>query len=390
MRAINDCDGPVAVIVSVTKSHSVMSSFRRFLQRALLAFGAVAFSSLIQAEDSPGAVFTLSNAADSNRIVSYARDGHGRLQAQASYPTGGRGLGANLGSQGALALSSNGRWLLAVNAGSHDVSVFSVRHDSLVLTDVVPSGGRRPISVTIADNLVYVLNAGGAAGANDTIAGFYLSERGRLLALPGSVRPLSAGDVGPAQISFGLRGDVVIVSEKTTGRLCGFPIDDQGRAGPAVTTLSSGAVPFGFGSSSRGFIFVSEAPGSALSSYRLNPNGSLRLITASAANHQAAACWAVVSKDENYVYTANAGNNTLSAYRVARDGSVQWLSQARFTSPAGVHPIDLAVSHDGRFLYSLADRSGEIVGFRRNDDGSLERVNGVAGLPASTVGLVAR
>lgn len=357
----------------------------------LLLLGSVAFSSLSLARaDSPGAVFTLNNDAAVNRVIAYERDATGALSAPVSYPTGGKGMGANLGSQGALALTSNGRWLLAVNAGSNDVSVFSVRHDSLVLVEVAPSGGRRPISVTVQDNLVYVLNAGGSAGATDNISGFFLSEQGHLVAVPNSTRPLSAGDVGPAQVSFGLRGDVVIVTEKNSSRLCGFPIDDQGRAGPAVTTPSSGAVPFGFGVSSQGYIFVSEAPGSALSSYQLHADGSLGLITASLGNHQAAACWAIVSKDEKYVYTANAGNNTISAYQIAHDGSVQLLGSAGLPAATGTHPIDLAVSNDGRFLYSLNDRSGTVVGFRLAEDGSLARVTQVSGLPASTVGLIAR
>ena len=34
--------------------------------------------------------------------------------------TSGTGTGAGLGSQGSLALSADGRWLLAVNAGSNE------------------------------------------------------------------------------------------------------------------------------------------------------------------------------------------------------------------------------------------------------------------------------
>lgn len=368
-----------------------MSSLQNLIGRLLLlTLGTFSVSSAFAGNDSPGSVFTLDNAANANHVIAYSRDAKGGLSPAASYPTGGKGLGANLGSQGALALSANGRWLLAVNAGSDELSVFSVRNDSLVLKDVASSGGRRPISVTIEDNLVYVLNAGGAAGAADNITGFFLSADGHLLAIPGSTRPLSASDVGPAQVSFGLRGDVVVVTEKNSARLCGFPIDDQGRAGPAVTTPSSGATPFGFGVSSKGFIFVSEAPGSALSSYQLHSDGSLSLITGSLANHQAAACWAIVSKNEKYAYTANAGNNSISAYQIAHDGSVQLLGSSGYTAATGTHPIDLGVSNDGRFLYSLANTSGTMTGFRLNEDGSLERVTDIGGLPASTVGVVAR
>jgi 6-phosphogluconolactonase len=367
-------------------------SLNYLLPRGLLAlFGLLAVPFVSSAENnSPGAVYTMNNASDANRVVAFSRNAKGDLKPAGSYPTGGKGLGAGLGNQGALAMTDDGRWLIAVNAGSNELSVFSVRNDSLVLVDVVSSGGVRPISVAVSDNLVYVLNAGGAAGSTDNITGFYLTQHGHLLAVSGSTRPLSAGDVGPAQISFGLRGDVVLVSEKNSNRICGFAIDDEGRAGPAVTNASSGATPFGFAVSSNGHVFVSEAPGSALSSYRLHANGSLSLITASVTNHQAAACWTILSKNEKYAYTANAGNNTISVYEVANDGGIKLSSSAGIPAPADVHPIDMAISNEGRFLYSLNDTSGTIVGFRVDEDGSLSRISAIGGLPNLVTGLIAR
>jgi 6-phosphogluconolactonase (cycloisomerase 2 family) len=277
-----------------------------------------------------------------------------------------------------------------VNAGSNELSVFSVRNNSLVLTDVVPSGGSQPISVTVAHNLIYVLNAGGAVGAADNISGFYLTERGQLHALPGSTQPLSGANVGPAQVSFGLRGDVLVVTEKATHLIDGFAVDQSGRAGPAMTRPSSGAVPFGFAISSKGFLFVSEAPASALSSYKVQDNGSLDLVTASLVNQQGAACWVVLSKDEKYAYTANATTDSISGYRIHENGALTLLDSNGLTAVAGDSPIDLAVSQNGRYLYALNAASGTIVGFRVGADGSLARVDEIGGLPAGGAGLVAR
>jgi 6-phosphogluconolactonase (cycloisomerase 2 family) len=244
--------------------------------------------------------------------------------------------------------------------------------------------------VTIADNLVYVLNAGGAVGATDNISGFYLTAEGHLYALPGSTQSLSGTNVGPAQVSFGLQGDVLLVTEKSTNRVDGFPVNDSGVAGPVVSTPSAGATPFGFAVSTKGFVFVSEAPASALSSYQINRDGSLDLRTASLVNHQAAACWAVLSKDEKFVYTANAANNTLSGYRVEKDGSATLLDATGLTAVADNHPLDMAVSHDGRFLYSLNTGSHTIVTFRLEEDGSLTRLAAIDNVPAAAAGLVAR
>ncbi len=137
-------------------------------------------------------------------------------------------------------------------------------------------------------------------------------------------------------------------------------------------------------------LFVSEAVSSALSSYRLQSDGTLTLVTGSLVNKQAAACWAVLSKNEKYAYTANAASNTISGYRIAENGSVTLLDTTGVTAAADDHPLDLAVSNNGRFLYALNSGSKTIVGFHLGDDGRLTRVSGVGNLPAGGAGLVAR
>src|SRR2546429_4139450 len=74
----------------------------------------------------PGAVYTLTNQVAGNAVAVFARGADGRLTAAGTVSTGGTGTGASLGSQSAVTLSDDGRWLFAVNAGSNDVSVFSV------------------------------------------------------------------------------------------------------------------------------------------------------------------------------------------------------------------------------------------------------------------------
>ena len=59
-----------------------------------------------------------------------------------SFATGGLGSDGGLGSQGAVTLAGDGRWQLAVNAGSNDISTFRVRGDGgLVLTDRTDAAG---------------------------------------------------------------------------------------------------------------------------------------------------------------------------------------------------------------------------------------------------------
>lgn len=135
-----------------------------------------------------GAVFTLSNDANDNQVLAYRRAADGSLQFAAAYSTTGKGSGDGLGSQGALTLSRDRRWLFAVSAGSNELAVFRVRGDALTLVDAIATGGKRPISVTERYGVVYVLHAGD--GAND-ISGFYQRNDGTLAALPSSKHALS-------------------------------------------------------------------------------------------------------------------------------------------------------------------------------------------------------
>src|SRR6188474_2848756 len=63
--------------------------------------------------DESGAVFTMDNAAAANHVLAFRRGADGKLKNDGSFATGGRGTGSGLGSQGAVVLSSNGRWLFA-------------------------------------------------------------------------------------------------------------------------------------------------------------------------------------------------------------------------------------------------------------------------------------
>jgi hypothetical protein len=59
------------------------------------------------------------------------------------------------------------------------------------------------------------------------------------------------------------------------------------------------------------------------------------------------------------------------------------------TVSAGAHIIDEAVAANGRFLYVIADRTGQVYGFRIGSDGSLAALGAIDGLPAGNGGLAA-
>lgn len=113
-------------------------------------------------------LYTETNEAGVNQIYNYKAGNDGSLSFQGAVSSGGAGSGAGLGSQGALVLSEDHEWLFAVNAGSNSVSSFKVGSDgSLSLADTKNSNGNKPVSVSVHDHLLYVLNMG-----TDNIHGF--------------------------------------------------------------------------------------------------------------------------------------------------------------------------------------------------------------------------
>ncbi len=373
----------------------ILSAIRSLSAVALLVSSFALAQGSASASSAPGSVYTLTNSAAGNAVAVFDRSPSGELTPAGTVATGGLGTGAGLGSQGAVALSDNGRWLFAVNAGSNDISVLEVYNGGieLALIDRMPSGGARPISLTSHGNLLYVLNA----GAPENITGFRVGKDGTLTAIPNSTRPLSGANVAPAQVSFDPAGDVLVVTEKATNMIDTFPVGQDGLPGQAVVTPSSGVTPFGFAFDNLGRVFVSEAFGgaanaSALSSYTLLSNGDLDVVSPSEPTHQTAACWTAVSRDGRYAYTTNAGSGSVSGYRIAPDGSVTLLNPDGRTghTGAGSSPIDASFSANGRFLYVLTAASHEIVPFAMSADGSLTELSAVTGLPVGMVGLAAR
>jgi 6-phosphogluconolactonase len=334
----------------------------------------------------PGAVYTMTNSAQGNAIVVYARSADGMLSSPVLVPTGGYGTGTGLGSQGAIAITEGGRRLLAVNAGSNDITVFSVANSGLVVTDRELSGGKMPISIAIFDDMVFVLNGGPTAN----IAGFRLTTDGHLISVPAWARDLPGQ--APAQVSFALSGTAVVITEKASNTITTYILGDEILSGPH-TQPSSGQTPFGFGISRMETLVVSEAAGGApgastVSTYEVAESGSLRAITLALHTGQTAACWVAVTQNGRYAYIANTGSSTISSLAVASDGSLRLLNSVAGRTPQGTAPIDLAFSRNSQYLYALA--SGTISVFRASSDGSLGGVQITSGLPASTAGLIAQ
>jgi 6-phosphogluconolactonase len=336
-----------------------------------------------------GAVYVLSNEASGNAVLAFPRFANGTLGAPAAYPTGGLGSGGGLGSQGALVLSDGNRWLIGVDAGSSEVSVFRVLVGGLTLTDRQASGGSFPISVTIRGDIVYVLNA----GDDGNITGFRLSPSGTLAPLAGSTRPLSGTGTGPAQVEFSPNGRLLVVTEKATNLILTYRVAPGGLTSGPMIHPSVGATPFGFAFAGHDRLIVSEAFGgapdaSAMSSYRLI-DGVPSVVSASVGTTETAACWVVVTNNRRFAYTTNTGSGSITGYLIEPDGQLVILSPDGVTASTGPgsSPLDADLSIDSRFLYVLNGGTNEVGAFQLGVRGRLFPIAAASGLPASAVGL---
>jgi 6-phosphogluconolactonase len=335
-----------------------------------------------------GVVYLMDNATGGNNILIFNRNFGGMLTSAGSVPTGGMGTGTGLGSQNSLVLDKD--YLYACNAGSNDISVLHSTANGLSFVQKISSFGTHPVSVTVHDNMVFVLNAGGSGN----ISGYKIGGGHLLSHIAGSDLPLSTAASNPAQIQFNKEGNQIVVTEKGTNNIFIYDVSGNGIPSPGVSHPSVGTTPFGFDFGKNNTLIVSDANGgatnaSAATSYDLNNNGSLNLITGPVPTNQTAACWLVATKDGRYCYTTNAGSASVSGYSVSNNGALTLVNPSGISATTEANPIDLALSKESDFLYVLNNGGHSISIFGVNNDGTLSSLGTVPGLIAGTVGMAA-
>src|SRR4030095_2922336 len=157
-----------------------------------------------------------------------------------------------------------------VNPASGELTAFRVTEAGLEFGSKVLSGGFFPVSVTISNGLVYVLNQLGFPNIN----GYTVSNTGQLVEIVNSRRDLAGGPLAlPAQVSFTPDGRQIIVTEKGTRVLDIFNVLENGTTQGPLAQASAGRTPFGFSFGRGDTGIVSEAEGgrplhATTSSYR--------------------------------------------------------------------------------------------------------------------------
>jgi 6-phosphogluconolactonase (cycloisomerase 2 family) len=346
----------VALIVSVSYSVRSQAQFAR--------------------QSQSGAVFVMNNSASRNEVISFTRAADGSLQQAGTFATGGRGTGGvtdPLESQGSLTLSQDHSLLFAVNGGSSEISVFQVHGSHLALIDKKLTGGAEPNAVAQHGGLVYVLNVGGSSN----VIGFNVTANGQLSQIPNSTRFLTTNNSEGASLAFSPNGQFLAVTERATNKIDVFQVQADGTLSPIVVNTDSQPGAFSVSFAPNGAALVSEtgpaggSDASTISSYLILPNGTLSPISAGVATLGNANCWNVVTPNGRWVYVSNAASSTISGFHIiGTDGSLTPIGATVLgTNPTGAGNLDIAVTADSLFLYSLNSGNGTIGVFEIQQDG---------------------
>jgi len=337
-----------------------------------------------------GHVYLDDNTAGTNSIAAFDRHADGTLTAEPGSPfsTGGAGTGAGLASQGAIQLAAGGRLLLAVDAGSNQISVMRVEADgSLRTTDVVSSGGVLPVSIAVHDSLVYVANAG-PAGTNYT--GFRLRPWGMLTPIAGSTVALPA-DAQPGDVLFNSTGTKLIGTRVGTSQIDSFTLGWNGllTGAPGSPFIAQGLGPFGseFRPTNPDQLFVTNAHNGTglgtVSAFSDLPSGVLTSTGSSPyADGQTAPCWLIVSPDGRYLFAVNTGSGDISRYAIAANGQLTLLGSTPVADTGGVGATDPGMSPDGRFLFVNESRIASVGAFAVSGGSLTELPSSPTALPA--------
>ncbi len=85
------------------------------------------------------------------------------------------------------------------------------------------------------------------------------------------------------------------------------------------------------------------------------------------------------------MYVSNAGSATISGFAIAKNGALSPLSGTVVgNNPSGSTNLDITVSADGKYLYTLNSATGTIGSFAIQQDGSLTNLGDVGDLPKSS------
>lgn len=314
-------------------------------------------------------VYTNNDLTTGNSVSGFAVDTNGSLSAIAGSPfaTGGLGTGGGLYSPNRIIVVND--FLYASNAGSNDVSAFTIDASTGVLASVGspfatgalndPSASGISLAATPDGKYLYA----GSTGGDITV--FSINSTTGALTAVGS--PVAAGGA-MSSMKVTPSGNFLAVALYLSNEVAVFAIQSDGTLQPVAN--SPFALKSGTGNGTgidvncaSNQLFVGRS-GPDIDVFSIASTGGLSELsnspfsTGTVPSNQVVA----LSPDDSTLFSSNQGGNTVSAFAVGSDGSLTVPGTTVSAGSSALYPGGLAVRKDGTFLYA-ADTNGAISTF---------------------------
>jgi 6-phosphogluconolactonase (cycloisomerase 2 family) len=306
------------------------------------------------------------------------------------FAIGGIGLGAGLGSQGSLQATYDHKFLLAVDAGSNQISVLRVGRSGVphLVGHPTWSGGVEPVSIAVNQyGLVYIANVGDG-GSN--YSAFQLNDHGKLIALSYATYDVPEGS-GVGDVLFNSNGTRLVGTRDNTSLIDSFVVRFDGVLLPApgspFAAQSLGPIGSEFRPHHPRQVYISNAHAGTnngtVSAFHIGRRGVLESIGASPVpDGQTAPCWVEISHNGKYLFAVNTGSSDISSYAIEHGGALTLLGTTDFVN--GMGAVDARLSPDGSTLSVTGGRGLVVSTFAVHRGTLTELPSSPVALPAGT------
>jgi 6-phosphogluconolactonase len=333
----------------------------RMLQKALvLAFVVASIAGCVSCGNTANH-YVYASLPAANQIIAYREDPNSGVLTQIAGSPYAVGDGVH-----SLVLHPSGKYLYAANPGQNenDVSQFTIASDG-VLTEVFPrasvasngmgqpAGGSLPEILVMdpAGNYLYVANAG-----SNNISVFSIdSSTGVLTQLANS--PFTIG-LPPLNMALTPSGSFLFVSGSgsQTGLIAGFSVN-AGVLQLVSESSSFGTIPNGLAIDPSGsYLYVTNTGSNAISAFTIGSSGALTEISGSPLSNTTYAypITLILDPTGSYLYVANQGSSNVSVYSVTSSTGLPvplTSSTSTFAFNTEKSPSFLVEDPSGKYLY---------------------------------------
>jgi len=363
---------------------------------------------------SVGAAYFITNEPSGNFVVSADIGSDGKLNLRQAVSTEGVGSHGNDGgvngpdplfTQGAVKASATAQALVAVNAGSNTISLFSINPaDPAQLTLIgtpVGSGGEFPVSVAFnkAGSAVCALNGGEV----NSVSCFNVDKTNGLVALSQTNRSLKLNQTTPAtgpagsasHIVFSEDGTQLIASIKgnpttsTQGFLAAFDVASDGSLSQDFKSIVPGAgglLPFSMTIIPGKNAILATDAAIGFDIFDLTSGGNKSSVTA--ISGQGATCWSSFSPKTGNFYLTDIDTSMVTEVNVNDDLQSSIVKQ--YPQGSGVATIDndIASLSQNDFMFILTPNATAINVLSLNAPGQAQNIQKVdIAQPARAAGL---